>query len=305
MLTWRLFLHALSWAMAFHLGMCNENAEKQSRGDLRGDDHDCGDADLWTGLKRSAVRYSGIIATAVLALAGHLVKSYIHGKNLRMAAEIERLGKQIECFFGPIDGHLRCASSGFAALMDRYRRNFVKENGRPSRHNDQFYVASFFEELGRIETLNGKTDENQEILMMWMAFVKNVALPVNREIRDIIANQTHLYDGSYPECFEQIFDLVAEREMMLQQWENNDYSNLKGHITFPKEADSLVRDELQTKQERKAKLLGLTKAKKVGEGCADRTGGTVAIKPRETKPRDTIFRKYTSESDTQNDYTKL
>lgn len=252
----------------------------------------CGHEDLWSEFKRSVIKYSGIIGTAALALTGHFVKSYMDTRNLAKVAEIERLGKQIECFFGPLDGCFRRAGSGFTALINRYRRNWVKNNGGIDTQDDKFYVVSFFDELERIEKSKGKINDTQEVLEMWMAFVKDVAQPVNIEIRDIIAKETHLYDGSYPECFEQIFDLVAERQMMLQQWEKKDYANLRGQIKFPKQVDSLVRDQLHAKQARKAALLGLTIAAeggKAGEGGADGSDGTSGT------GKHPVHRKYTAD----------
>jgi len=94
-------------------------------------------------------------------------------------------------------------------------------------------------------------------LNLWIDFVKDIAYPVNAKIRDILAANTHLYDGEYPDCFIEIFDLVAERELMLKAWDQKNFTNLIGRVTFPREADEVVNQQLKEKQQRKAELLNL------------------------------------------------
>lgn len=224
---------------------------------LEADKCDCSGSkfDLVFELKSSAAKYSGLICTAFLALAGHYIKMIADKRQERRIAEIERISRQIESFFGPITGALQKSQAAFDAFMIMY----AKTNGLSTASGDEGdNVMHLMTELAKVEQ-TGRVDlSDNETVDAWTAFQTEQALPVNRQIAEIIATKADLFDGPYPECFMTFLSLVAEREMMVRAWAKSSYVHLRGKLVFPSELDSEIREKLNALANRKAELLGVS-----------------------------------------------
>ena len=152
------------------------------------------------------------LSVTVLVAAAGFFATYLN--NLRLARRkdrLDRVSKQLSDFYGPLLALSGAADSSWVGFRDKYRP------GTPY----------FF------DSEDPPTEEETELFRLWM---RHVFMPLNVRMVDVVTNKADLLDEPYvPEFLLQLCAHVASYQAILQQWDNEDFSENAPEIGFPGE----------------------------------------------------------------------
>ncbi len=166
--------------------------------------------------------------TLALALLGYL-GTYVYSRALqRRKDRLDRVNSQLRDLYGPL---LALASSG-SLLFARWRE-------------------TEFPPL-----LEGWARATPEDKQQWRLWMLAAFMPTNRQMKDIITKQAHLVDEDYmPPALLTFCAHVSAYEVLLQKWDEGDYSRMVPYILFPQAIGDYVTQTFQRLKQRQSHLL--------------------------------------------------
>jgi hypothetical protein len=175
-------------------------------------------------------------AASVLVAVGAGLLTYRNARRLhQQQAQLERINAQLGELYGPL---LALAATSDAAWQ-AFRGVF-----RP----DSYFAVS-------------GQDLSDEERMAWVRWMKIVFMPANRRAYELIVTKAHLLTGQdVPKCLLDFCAHVAGYQVVVDQWENGDYSRLTSFIDHPRKAylDYIAESFVELKR-RQQELLALVK----------------------------------------------
>ncbi len=184
------------------------------------------DATLTAALITAAV-------TILVALIGYLVTYW---NNIRLSQRMEqlnRVNKQLSEFYGPLYSIVDTGNRVFDTFRTRYRPG--------------------------VSYLEGTPPPTEEELKVWRLWMSTVFMPRNLQLYDLIMSKSDLIiETDIPDCLKDLCAHVAAYQTLLKKWQDNDFSEHKSLINFPRK--TLTEYALQSFKQLKSK-----QAKLIGE----------------------------------------
>jgi hypothetical protein len=173
----------------------------------------------------------GLIVTVALAFLGYAFKYWNEIQLEKRKAEIKYVSDQIQYLYGPLYGLCAANQTAWETFMDEFR-----PEGAP-----------FFPEEG---------SPTEEELLAWRRWTKEVFMPLNRAILEVILTNTHLIeDKEFPEPFSEFISHVKPYEVVLAKWQDNDFSEHTAYSNYPEEINDYVQEKFSFLKKRQVKLL--------------------------------------------------
>lgn len=172
------------------------------------------------------------IVTVLVALAGYLITYWNNIRLSQRSEQLERINKQLAEFYGPLYSLVSTGTQTWAAFRTKYRpgKPFFESNPPP-------------------------TEEELEAWRLWMT---TVFMPQNIQMQELIVSKTDLLiETDMPECLADLCAHVAAYQVVLKQWENNNFSEHMSIIDFPgRKLLDYSHMSFKSLKEKQAKLIG-------------------------------------------------
>lgn len=194
-----------------------------------------------------------VLVSPMVAVVGYFVKSIMEARGRARRIQLERVSQQIEHFYGPISALSHRGKTAFNSMLKVYARHVGVEAS-----TENGIVTRLMQELSREQTKPGSEATKSPAVQLWIEFVRNIAYPVNSNIVKILTEKSHLHDGPLPPDYLDLFGLVAERSMVISQWQHGDYSQLLFDTLYPSAFDEAIENRLRELQEKQVRLEGVS-----------------------------------------------
>lgn len=176
-----------------------------------------------------------LITTTVtigLAFLGYLI-TYLNNLRLTQRKDrLDRVNRQLGEFYGPL----------FALDHASYiaRQKFLQK-----------YAA------GRDAYFAEGVKLSAEELWVWRHWMRTVFMPINARIYELVLSKSDLLiEPNMPPCLIKLCAHVASYKVVLEKWEQDDFSEHLALIDFPKELHEYASESFEALKFEQAKLLG-------------------------------------------------
>jgi len=154
----------------------------------------------------------------------------------------ERCNEQLGQFLGPIQARLKVAHTAFDVMVKTYAKLAGKDA------NDPALLPLLEDELAACEH-TGIGDS--PIARPFITYTRDIAVPLHRDVLEILTQKAHLFDGHYPQAFYDYMAYVAELEVVVRRWKQGDFSVLMlRHHRFPDALHAIIADRVDAVRER-------------------------------------------------------
>ena len=172
------------------------------------------------------------IVTVLVALVGYLSTYWNNIRLSQRSEQLERINKQLAEFYGPLYSLVSTGTQTWIAFRTKYR------SGKP-------YFDNY-------------APPTEEELKAWRLWMTTVFMPQNVQMQELIVSKTDLLiETDLPECLEELCAHVAAYQVVLKQWENNDFSEHMSIINFPgRKLLEYSHKSFKSLKEKQAKLIG-------------------------------------------------
>jgi hypothetical protein len=186
------------------------------------------------------------VTAALIAAAASIVTVFIgyvltHRSNQRLQQrqdELARVNRQLAELYGPMFVMIEAGRVAFDAFWMRYSPGFPDFNLKP-------------EEL---------SEEQRKAWELWMT---KVFQPRNRMMYDLLASKGDLLLGeTMPDYILQFCAHVIGYDVLLEEWERGDHSQVFATPSFPDEFTQHVRESYKELKRQQTQLLAQTRADK-------------------------------------------
>jgi len=172
------------------------------------------------------------IVTIFLAFLGYLI-TYLN--NLRLSQRkdrLDRLNRQLSEFYGPLFALDQASHIARQKFLQEYAAGQERFFAKGIKHSD---------------------DE----LHVWRQWLKTVFMPINIRIYELILSKSDLLiESDMPPCLISLCAHVASYKVVLEKWEQGDFSENKALIGFPKDLHEYARKSFEILKTEQTKLLG-------------------------------------------------
>lgn len=173
--------------------------------------------------------------TVLLAFTGYIA-AYLN--NLRLTQRnqrLERLSKQLGELYGPLYGLTNSETAVFKVFRSKVRpdQHFFDENDPPT----------------------------EEDLREWRQWMTTVFAPINNRMYELVLTKSDLLiETEMPRCLLDLCAHVVGYHLIMNQWEQGDYSENVSLLPFPRaELLKYVDESYDALKREQAKLLGSTR----------------------------------------------
>ena len=174
------------------------------------------------------------LVTIVLAFVGYMI-TYLN--NLRLSQHkdrIDRVNRQLGEFYGPLFALVNASQITRMKFLEKYA------DGR----------TSFFKSEKKIK-------HSEKDLKTWRHWMKTVFMPINIRIYELILSKSDLLiESNMPICLVELCAHVASYRVVLEQWEQNNFSEHIALVSFPKEINDYAKKSFVLLKSEQEKLLG-------------------------------------------------
>lgn len=151
------------------------------------------------------------ISIFVSAIVGFGVLFLQNQASFRLAVRqdrLQRINDQLRFFYGPLYAKLKLEKDLFYSF--RVAHNLVNTSWTDQASPDQSEV--------------------------WREWIEHRFMPINRELLQLATERTDLIEETeLPECFRKLQLHVVGYELLLNNWNQGDYSQLIPDVMFPSE----------------------------------------------------------------------
>lgn len=184
------------------------------------------------GMSSSAGFIITTTITIVLAFLGYLI-TYLY--NLRLSQRkdcLDRVNRQLGEFYGPL---FALNHAGYIA-----RQKFMEE-----------YAA------GRKSFFAKGVKHSETDLRAWRNWMQTVFMPINVRIYELILSKADLLiEPSMPFCLITLCAHVASYKIVLEKWEQGDFSENTALVPYPSDLHEYTRSSFEMLKSEQARLLG-------------------------------------------------
>ena len=175
----------------------------------------------------------GVFGGVLVAVVGALLAYFNTQRTNRRHARLDRVNRQLEELYGPMLAQAEASARGFTTFRARLR------DGKPYMFTEQ----------------DPLTVRERDIWEVWM---RQVFMPANRTVYDLIVTKTHLIDDDVmPEPLIHFLAHVKGYEVTMAAWDIGDYTHLTSTVDHPgREYDEYLRESFARLKKRQQKLLG-------------------------------------------------
>jgi hypothetical protein len=165
----------------------------------------------------------------LIALLG-FIGAYLNGIRLALQKErIERVNRQLADLYGPLLALVSAGNRSWGEFRSQYRQG-----------------------IGYWDQSPPPTDAEAKAWRLW---ITTVFMPLNRQMRDLVVGHADLLrEREIDPCLLDLCAHVASYEAILKRWEDEDFSENKPPLPFPRrELSAYVESsfrELKTVQDR-------------------------------------------------------
>jgi len=126
-------------------------------------------------------------------------------------------------------------------------------------HASQIARQKFLQKYaaGRTKFFAQDVKHTENELQAWRHWMKTVFMPVNTSIYELILSKSDLLMEPYmPPCLIQLCAHVASYKVVLEKWEQDDFTAHTALVPFPKEFHEYASNSFEVLKSEQAKLLG-------------------------------------------------
>ncbi|MGF1457001.1 MAG: hypothetical protein ACFB6R_16670 [Alphaproteobacteria bacterium] len=177
-----------------------------------------------------------LIGPVILAFVGYFVTYVLNILRRRANARFDYVSAQLRDLYGPLFSTVQSNSAAWHAFRKTFRAG-----------EDSMYARPF-------------DPAEREI---WEAWAKNVFIPSNMRIKEIIEQNAHLLiDGEMPDCFRQMLAHVESSKIVLPALASGDLSVLDQFDDWPPDFNDVVERSYRTVAAEHAYLLGKSRGRR-------------------------------------------
>lgn len=186
-----------------------------------------------------------LLSTAFFGVIGYFLQNWLQARDNRRLWRLERIKAQLEEFYGPLRCSQYMAVTAFQNMLNRYADMRGEE---PGAHH-------LYSEL-RKELRASSSNVDSPVVRLWMGFMRDFVLPSNVKMMNVLVTKGHLHDGRFPKPFLDFLGHVAEKQLMVQRWDQEDFVKFVESIPYPVAFNAIVRERIQQLKLIQAKLMG-------------------------------------------------
>merc|ERR1712217_744719 len=149
------------------------------------------------------------------------------------AAQLKRVNDQLEHFYGPLCAFLAASKSALLAMREE------------------------------VDLEEVRSDKDSTSAVAFRKWLRIVLMPLNMKVWDVISHNHHLIsdtnDGQMPACLTQFLAHVAAYQVIIDEWNNDDYRRIRSSVPYPDGIDAYVLQEYGKIKEEQKQLLRLSR----------------------------------------------
>jgi hypothetical protein len=170
------------------------------------------------------------LVTIVLAFLGYLIK-YINDLTLaRRKDKLDRINKQLGDFYGPLYSLLKSNQQAWRSFRQKHK---------PS--------GSYFDQ---------KNPPTEEQVIAWRHYMKNVFMPANEKVYDIIVTKSDLLiEDDMPQCLLNLISHIVVYRAVIKNWDLGNTEENTSIINFPDDAREYVYKAFEQLKKEQFRLL--------------------------------------------------
>ena len=170
--------------------------------------------------------------TVVLAFIGYLI-TYLNNLRLTQRKDrLDRVNRQLGELYGPLFALNHASHIARQKFLQKYAAGRTRFFSKEVKHTD-------------------------EELRAWRHWMQTVFMPINMRIYELILSKSDLLIESHmPPCLIQLCAHVASYKVVLEKWEQGDFTSHTALIHFPKEFHGYSKESFEMLKSEQAKLLG-------------------------------------------------
>lgn len=172
------------------------------------------------------------VVTILVAFFGYLI-TYLNTLRLSQRKDhLERINRQLGELYGPL--------FALSEASHIARKKFLQKHAS-----------------GRTSFFAKDIKHSEDELSVWRLWMKTVFLPINFKIYDLVLSKSDLLiESDMPNCLVIICAHVTSYKVVLERWEQADFSEHTALIPFPKDFRDYVKVSFEKLKSKQAKILG-------------------------------------------------